>query len=188
MFQKIIDSLCVFTSGNANSSVFPCRPGQFFLSTCRTGAGLALAGIDAVLKLEKSADAIRVHIVRNRRAAKLDGVAQHLLECHAQPFKLGTGKSARLASWADSGAEKALVGIDIADAGEQRLVEQCGLDGELAAAEERGEVVGQDGQRLSPGGSKGRLAGQIAKLKPAKAPRIDEADSLPLFRRSRAWV
>ena len=34
-----------------------------------------------------------------------------------------------------------LVGVDVADAVEQRLVEQRGLDGRLAAAEESDEVV-----------------------------------------------
>ena len=52
---------------------------------------------------------------------------------------------------ADSGVEERLVGVDVADAVQERLIEERGLDGCLAVAEERNELVQRNGKRLAPG-------------------------------------
>jgi len=44
----------------------------------------------------------------------------------------------------DSSAEETLIGVDIADAMQERLVEQSGLDGEFAPTEESNEVFSAD--------------------------------------------
>ena len=70
--------------------------------------------------------------------------------------RAGSREASGDAGGADSGAEEALVGVDVADAVQQILVEERGLDRELAAAEERGEVVGGDGEGLVAGSAEGR--------------------------------
>ena len=92
-------------------------------------AGLAGAQVDAVLKLEEAADAVGIYVVRNRGAAQLNGVVQNLAECLAETLQLGPGKPAGGAARTDAGVEEAFVGVDVAHPGQQRLVEQRGLDG-----------------------------------------------------------
>ena len=67
---------------------------------------------------------------------------QDCVQSEAQAFELSAGEAAGAAAGADSGAEEALVGVDVADAGEQCLVEQGGLDGQFAAAKEGGKGLG----------------------------------------------
>ena len=51
----------------------------------------------------------------------------------------------------DSRMEESLVGVDVADPVKERLVQQRGLDGGLAVAEERDEVFEGDGEGLGAG-------------------------------------
>ena len=60
---------------------------------------------------------------------------------------------------ADAGAEEGFVGVDVADAVEQGLVEQRGFDGGLAAAEEGDEVFEGDGEGFAAGAGVGRSHG-----------------------------
>ena len=53
-----------------------------------------------------------------------------------------------MARGADAGVEEGLVGVDVADAMEEGLVEERGLDGGLAGAEEGDEVFEWDGEGL----------------------------------------
>ena len=51
----------------------------------------------------------------------------------------------------DAGVVERLVSVDVTDAVEQGLVEQRGLDGGLAIAEERDEVFERDSERFAAG-------------------------------------
>jgi len=140
-----------------------------------TAAGLSGAEVDAVLELEESADAVGVDIIRDRGAAEADGMLEDLAEGLAEPLEFGAGEAAGGAARADSGMEKALVGIDVAHAGEEGLVEQRSLDGQFAAAEESGKVAGGDGERFGAGGVKGGGADELTEFETAEAAGIDEA-------------
>jgi hypothetical protein len=64
-------------------------------------------------------------------------VLEDLLQRRAEARQLVAGETAGVAAWADSGMVKGLVGVDVADAVEEGLVEERSLDGGLAVAEER---------------------------------------------------
>lgn len=73
---------------------------------------------------------------------------ENLLEGSAEAAELVSGEAAGLAAWPDSGVVECLVGVDVSHAVEKGLVEQGGLDGRLAMAEEGDEVLERDGERL----------------------------------------
>jgi len=119
-------------------------------------AGLAGAPVDAVLELEEAARTIGIDVVGDGGAAEPDGVAEDLDERGAQAGQLGAGETGGLASGAEAGAEERLVGVDVADAVEERLIEQRGLDRRAARMEERDEVGERDGEGLAAGAGVGR--------------------------------
>jgi hypothetical protein len=114
-------------------------------------AGLAGALVDLVAELEEAADAVGVDVVGDGGAAELNGVAQDFDEGGAEPDELGAGEARGLAARADVGEEEGLVGVDVADAVEQGLVEQRGLDGGAAVAEDGDEVGEGDGEGFAAG-------------------------------------
>ncbi len=143
-------------------------------------AGFAGAQVDAMLKLKEPAGSVGVDIIGDRRAAQPDGMLQDLSESLAQTLELGTGETAGGAAGTNAGMEEAFVGIDIAHPSEEGLVEQGGLDWELAASEESGKVFGGDGERFGAGRSKGRGPTRVAEvpfpeLQAPEAAGIDEA-------------
>lgn len=138
-------------------------------------ARFAGAEVDAVLELEEPAHAVCVDIIRDRRAAQPDGMLEDLAESLAQSLELVTGESACGAAGTDASVEEALVGINVAHPGEEGLVEQGGLDGELAAAEECGKAGGVDRERFAAGGIEGWRANEIAEFETAETAGIDEA-------------
>jgi hypothetical protein len=107
-------------------------------------AGLAGAGVDAVFELEEASDAVGVDVVGDGGAPELDGVFEDVAEGVAETGELGAGEATGVPTRADAGAEECFVGVDIADAVEERLVEQGGLDGGLATAKEADEVFKGD--------------------------------------------
>lgn len=98
--------------------------------------GLPGALVNAVLKLKEAADAFGIDVVRDRGAAKPNGVLKDIEEGLAERVQLDSGEAASLTARSDSGPEKTLVGINVADSGEQRLVEQGGFDGEAPTPEQ----------------------------------------------------
>lgn len=64
----------------------------------------------------------------------------------AGQFRVGEGAS--VAAGADSGAEEALVGVDIADSVQQLLIQECGFDGSFAAIKKRAKFLQRDIERL----------------------------------------
>ena len=65
--------------------------------------------------------------------------------------QLVAGEAGSLAAGTDAGPEETFVGIDVADAVQQVLVEQGGLDGGLPAAEERLKLWQANLERFYPG-------------------------------------
>lgn len=100
---------------------------------------------------------------------------QHLPERQTQVFQFGAREAAGAAARADSGAEEALVSVDVAHAGEQRLVEHRGFYGKLAATKKRGKFLGINGQWIGSGSVELGLPAQFAKLQAAEAARINKS-------------
>jgi len=138
-------------------------------------AGLAGALIDAVLDLEEAAIAVGVDVVGDRGAAETDGVPENGAESPAKAFELGSGEAAGAPAGPDSSVEEALVGIDVAHAGEEGLVEESGLDGELAAIKKSSKRSAADGERVGAGREKAGSHGEVAQLEAAEAAWVDEA-------------
>lgn len=113
-------------------------------------AGLAGAEIDAVLELEEAADAVSIDIVGDRGAAELDGVGEHVDQGLAQADEFGAGEASGMAAGTDPGTEEALVGVDVAHAVKQTLVQQRGLDGGAAATKEGIEIFLRDSEWFFP--------------------------------------
>ena len=90
----------------------------------------------------------------------------------AEVGKFVAGEAACVTCGADSGVKEGLVGVDVADAVEEGLVEKRGLDGGLAGAEEGDEVFEWDGEGLFAGA--GIRIGGYGEA--AEAAGVDEAE------------
>ena len=73
---------------------------------------------------------------------------EDLDEGGAEAGELGAGESAGVAEGSDVGVEEGFVGVDVAYAVEEGLVEQRGFDGSFAIAEEGDEVFEGNGEGL----------------------------------------
>jgi len=124
-----------------------------------------------VVELEEACDTFGVDVVRDGGTTEFDGVLQHFEEGGAEAGELVAGEASGLVAWTYAGVEERLVGVDVAHTMEERLVEECGLDGCLAVTEERDEVFERDGEGLTPGAGVG--VGGYGET--AEAARIDEA-------------
>jgi len=108
-------------------------------------ARLARTRINMMAKLKETGDSIGIHIVRHGRTAKLDGFGEDFDERGAESCKFRAGQLAGMASRANPSMEEGLVSVDIADAMEQRLVQQRGFNRCLALAEEGDKLFETDG-------------------------------------------
>src|SRR5215204_5426727 len=116
-------------------------------------AALALAVVDAERMLEIAERAVRLRVVAQRRAAGLDGLAQH----RADLLRQATGALARIAGGRrerarggfrmQPGPEQRLADIDVAEPGDQALIEERRLAPEKAGDRLPGEFVAE---RLEP--------------------------------------
>ena len=100
---------------------------------------------------------------------------EDLAERVTEALKLSTGEAAGYAAGADAGAEKAFVGVDVADAGEESLIEKGGFDRGPAAAEKGGEGFCADGEGLEAGGEECGGIAEIFVDEATEAARIDKA-------------
>ena len=128
-----------------------------------------------MFELEEAANAVGIDVVGDGGAAEGDGVVEDGEEGGAEAVELGAGEAAGVAAGPDAGAEEAFVGVDVAHAGEEGLVEEGGFDGGAAAAEEGGKVGGGDGEGLGTGSGEGGLGAEVAEVEAAEAAGIDEA-------------
>src|SRR5690606_7997916 len=97
-------------------------------------AGLARAAVNLEAVLEAPKPAVRALVIAQRGSAGLDRIFEHGLDRRHQ----GRGRLGRLAGSRgetagkphrrDAGPEQGLAGIDIAESGDQPLIEQRGLD------------------------------------------------------------
>ncbi len=139
-------------------------------------AGFSEALIDPVLELEEATDTVGIDIIGDRRTTEPDGALQNFTKGEAEAFEFISSQAARLATRPNASAEEALVGVDIAHAGEEGLVEQSGLDGEFTATKESGEGFGLDLKGLSARSGEGLGLGKIAEFEAAEAAWVDEAE------------
>lgn len=143
-----------------------------------TAAGEPGAQVDAVLELKEASHPIGIHIVGDGGTAELDRMLEHLAKGKPEPLQIGFGEPSCDAPRADAGVKQALVGVNIAYPGEQRLIEQRSFDGQPAGAKESREWCGLDGQRIQALGCERVAPREIAELKTAKTARIHEAQFL----------
>ena len=143
-------------------------------------AGLAGAEVDAVLELEEAADAVGIDVVGDGGAAELNGVGEDVDKSLAEAGEFGAGEAAGVAAGTDAGVEEALVGVDVADAVEQALVQQRGFNGGAAAPEEGIEIFLRDIKWFFPRAgvrccNRQRVLLRREHGEAAEAARIDEA-------------
>src|ERR1700733_1954649 len=85
-------------------------------------AGLSGAEIDPMLELEEAGYTSRVYIIRYRRAAERDGLFQDGLQAGKQAVEFVPLQMASHPAGPDAGAEKTLVGVNVAHPVQQFLV------------------------------------------------------------------
>ena len=71
--------------------------------------------------------------IQRHGAAAFDGFGQHLANCPPKPCDLRYGQSSRRQSRRDAGAEQRFTRVNVADAGNERLIQQFDLYGLLRA-------------------------------------------------------
>ena len=92
-------------------------------SAHRAGLAGSAVGIEIVLEFTPAVDPIQA----GTEAA--DTLAQYLLDGLMQALSLGEGQGIGFTQGVDPSSEQALICIDIAQAGNERLVQQQGFDG-----------------------------------------------------------
>src|SRR5581483_3219113 len=124
-------------------------------------AGFAFAPVNAVLEREKAGG---------------DRLVEDRLEPVEESLHLVAAHAGSAAARADAGAEQRLVGVDVAHAAQQLLVQERALHRRPAAAEQAGEEFEADVERLGAGGGES-VAADDAQL--AEHAGIDEAQLAP---------
>lgn len=137
------------------------------------------APIDSMLKLEEAFFPTRVNVIRNRGAAKSNGLLQYSLNGGVESRKFGACEVARTTAWTDAGSIERFVGVDVADSVQKFLVEQRGLNGGLAFSEEADKKIKVNAERFGAGACKARMCAILCGSdngESSEAARIDEAD------------
>src|SRR5688572_24179997 len=112
------------------------------------GAGFTFAVVDAVEALEGAGVAVGVHVVAERAAAVSDRAAEDLLDGASQVRHLLAREVAGEGEGVDLRNVERFIYIDVAEAGEESLVEQGGFDRTFRARELVGELPGADEEGL----------------------------------------
>src|SRR5205814_6873940 len=113
-------------------------------------ARLAGPAVDGEIILEPAAQPRPADVVADGRAAVLDGPGEYRLDRVAEPVGLGERQRLALAPRVQLCQEARLVGVDVADPGDDGLVEQDGLEGARRPADGPAEVVRVEPERLRP--------------------------------------
>jgi len=100
---------------------------------------------------------------------------QHVEKRRAQSFQICAGEAAGGPARPDAGAKQAFVGVDVAYAGQQPLVQQRRFDGQAPAAKQAGEIGGTDGERLGSGPGEPIRASKVAEFEAPEAARVHKA-------------
>lgn len=118
-----------------------------------TRAGLAFAAEDLGEREVTAALAFMVDVISVCKAAFFYGQAEDVAQFGVKCLKLGLRYVHDARQRMDFGRPQRLIGVNVTDAGDDRLVKQYGLDAALGAAHEsRYEIVRRKrvGQRLGP--------------------------------------
>src|SRR5690606_32168333 len=102
-------------------------------------ARLVLTPVDLEEVLVRAGRAVRLAVPANTGALPRDALVQHAAHRMVETFLLLCCKCIRLALRGNSGQPKRLVGVDVAHPGDERLVEQQGLDVAGPVAQPRAE-------------------------------------------------
>src|SRR4029077_7711071 len=103
-------------------------------------------------ELEESFFTIRVYVIRNRRSAERDRLAQHFPHRPVELAQLLPGDGRRPTAGTDARPKQRLVGINVADAAQQLLIQKRALDRSLAPAKKRDEPLLAHFQRFDSTG------------------------------------
>ncbi len=117
-------------------------------------AGLAFATVDAVLELKEAFFAVGVDVVGNGGATEGNCFAENFLDGCEQLGKLIASDGGGAAARADSGAEQRFIGINVAHAAQEFLIEESAFNGRLAATKQSEEAIEIGVQRLNAEGVK----------------------------------
>src|SRR6202521_661447 len=128
-----------------------------------------------MLELEESFFSIRVHIIGNRRSAQRDRLAEHSPNGSVQLAQLLPRDGRRPPAGSDASPKQRLVGINVADAAQQLLIQKRAFDRSLAPAKKRDELLLAHLQWFHTTGIE--AAGMNAEL--AKHPWIDKPEFAP---------
>src|SRR5690606_23844810 len=109
------------------------------------GAGFALAAVDVEAVLEIALAALGVGEVTQGRAAGGDGVGEDVADLGGEGFEAGPGDLAGGDQRRDAGAEQGLADVDVAEPGDDALVQQADLDVLLLAGEGLGQAGAGEG-------------------------------------------
>src|SRR5580700_7914802 len=101
-----------------------------------------------MLQLKKSFLPIRIHIIGNRRPAQSDGFFKHFLNRKKQPSQIFLGERRSPPPRPNACPVQRFIRINIADATQQLLVQQCALDRSLPSSEQTYEALQFDFERL----------------------------------------
>jgi len=111
-------------------------------------ARLSFARVDAVEELEAAFFAVGVDVVAQGTAAMVDGAAKNQLDGAVEAEDLVASQAVAGGGGVDAAVEEGFVGVDVADAGHEALVEEGGFDGAAGFGEALGELIGTDLQGL----------------------------------------
>ncbi len=138
-------------------------------------AWFSFAAVHAVLHLEEALAAFGIHIIGHGGSAGADGGAEDRTQGGAEPSKFGARESTSRACGANPRAKQAFVRVDISHSVEQRLIQQCGFDGELPSSKKGSEIGKGDRERLGSG----TLKIPWLERQASKATRINEPQFTP---------
>jgi hypothetical protein len=99
-------------------------------------------------KLKATLFAVGIDIIPQRAAAMVDGAAENELDGAVKANDLLPGEPIGRSGGVNAAVKEGFIGVDIADAGHEALIEQGGLDGAAGFGQTLCELVGTNFQRL----------------------------------------
>jgi len=99
-------------------------------------------------ELESAFFAVGIDVIAQGASAMIDGAAEDQLDGAVQAIDLLASEAVGGGSGVDTAVEEGFIGIDVADAGDEALVEQGGLDGAAGFGQARNQLGRANLQRL----------------------------------------
>src|SRR2546421_11628325 len=110
--------------------------------------GLVFTSINPVKKLEGPFFAIGIDVVAQGAAAMVDGAAENELDRPVQSKDLVAGEQIARSGGINAGMEERFIGVDVADAGQDALIEKGGLNCPASFGKAFEKLLGTDLERL----------------------------------------